>query len=191
MCTFPLTRLPDVPRILIIRLMDICEQVNLALSSKKMEQYIRFTKIRYFDYCQISIKEEDFTIHLDHGCIKSDAEYRVYRETVKLIGNEMKPWFNEDLPVVENTIAVLERLQTTFSCIETEVVIRITQPTEINKIFDALDNFVYVSLVEAKPETATVNAIMESFKKGRQISIYSSEMPSDYYHPNASLYFIL
>uniref|UniRef100_A0A1I7T3M9 FBA_2 domain-containing protein n=1 Tax=Caenorhabditis tropicalis TaxID=1561998 RepID=A0A1I7T3M9_9PELO len=183
--SFPLLTFPDVPRILTIRLMHGDEQVKLALSSKKMEQYIKFTKIRKFDNCQVSIKEKDFTIHIDDGYIEGDGKIREYKETFWLTGKKMKPWFNDNSTVVENTIAVMKRLQATFPCIEIEIVFYITQPTEIKKILDALNNFVFVSLKRTKPETATVDAIMESYKKRREISIYSSEMPSDYSHPNA------
>uniref|UniRef100_A0A1I7T3N3 FBA_2 domain-containing protein n=2 Tax=Caenorhabditis tropicalis TaxID=1561998 RepID=A0A1I7T3N3_9PELO len=171
--------------------MDATEQVKLALSSKKIKDYIRFANVRYFDYCQITIEGEHFSISLSYGCEWCKQTFREYQEPVELIGKEMEPWSNEKLSVIENAITVLKQLQTTFPCKETGVIIIEKEPAEVKKILGALDNFIYVSLSRERIEAVDVDVVMEFYKKGREIAINGSEMPLDYYHRNAFKFHII
>uniref|UniRef100_A0A1I7T3M6 MRG domain-containing protein n=1 Tax=Caenorhabditis tropicalis TaxID=1561998 RepID=A0A1I7T3M6_9PELO len=92
--------------------------------------------------------------------------------------------FNEELPLVENTISVLKRLQTAFSCKETGVKFTDRTPSVVRNVLNALNDFVFVSLGRCNPTAETLNIIMKKYKRIREISIYSSQMPLDYSHPN-------
>uniref|UniRef100_A0A1I7T3M8 FBA_2 domain-containing protein n=1 Tax=Caenorhabditis tropicalis TaxID=1561998 RepID=A0A1I7T3M8_9PELO len=175
---FPLNRLPDIPRIMIIRLIDVPEQVKLALSSKKMEGYMKIAKIQKFEYTEISIGTEDFTIQVND-------KFQIFDYKEQGNRREMEPWLNKDSSMLENAVSVLKRFQSTFPCKETGVVIRVKEPTEIKYILDALDYFIFVSLKNVELEAKTVDLVMETFKKGREIKIDGPVMPLDYSHPNA------
>uniref|UniRef100_A0A1I7T3P0 FBA_2 domain-containing protein n=1 Tax=Caenorhabditis tropicalis TaxID=1561998 RepID=A0A1I7T3P0_9PELO len=190
---FPLNRLPDVPRIRIFRLMDGEEQVKLAFSSERMEQYIRIAKIRYFDYCQVQIDKEKFTIELKHSRLaaRSGDSIMRFQKTAKLIEKDMKPWLNEESSVMENVLTVTKRLQTTYPCKETGVIFIDNTPSVIKHVLEALDDFIYVSLGGKNLKVEAVDLAMDSFKKGREISYGAVEMPLDYSHPNAFKFVII
>uniref|UniRef100_A0A1I7T3P2 FBA_2 domain-containing protein n=2 Tax=Caenorhabditis tropicalis TaxID=1561998 RepID=A0A1I7T3P2_9PELO len=184
---FPFNRLPDVARIIIIRKMDGVEQVKLALSSKRMGQYMRIAMIRNYDYCQIKIEKDDFTIDLKHSVLPTKNEISImgFQETTNLIGKDLKPGLNEDSSVAENAVTVLKRLQAAFPCKETGVIFIDNTPAVIKHVLDALGDLVYVSLGSTNPETEAVDLVMDSCKKGREIALDVPEMPLDYSHPNA------
>uniref|UniRef100_A0A1I7T3M5 F-box domain-containing protein n=1 Tax=Caenorhabditis tropicalis TaxID=1561998 RepID=A0A1I7T3M5_9PELO len=181
---FSLLTIPDVARVYVIRLMDPKEQVRLALSTKKMENYIRISNIRYFDYGEVSLEENDFDIQVNHGRIPSENSQMTFRTKVQFNKKVMKPWFNEDSSVAEQAITVFKRLQATFHCEETGITFNINTPAIIRNVLDALDNLVFVALGKNNTTVETLNTIMEPYKRKREISVFASEMPLDYYHPN-------
>uniref|UniRef100_A0A1I7T3N9 Costars domain-containing protein n=1 Tax=Caenorhabditis tropicalis TaxID=1561998 RepID=A0A1I7T3N9_9PELO len=154
-----------------------------------MESYIKFTKIRYFDYCQISIEKETFWITLNHS--RLPAKYGDssigFRQTTRLTEKDLKPWSKEDLSMVENAVTVLKRLQTTYPAKETGVIFLYNTLAVVKKVLDALDDYVFVSLGKTNLEMEAVDLVMDSVKKGREISVNGSEMPLDYSHPNVVL----
>uniref|UniRef100_A0A1I7U2C4 FBA_2 domain-containing protein n=2 Tax=Caenorhabditis tropicalis TaxID=1561998 RepID=A0A1I7U2C4_9PELO len=191
---FPLIRLPDVPKIQIIQLMSIGERIKLALSSRKMENYLAWVfKNRTLDAVYtielrgdtsfIGIDTKTWVLCMNH--FKPECKKPGYISV-----EELKPWIDEKWTMMERTFNVFIRLQKVLPCVMTNLCVTLkTEPTPILKIlsYPCVANLTGVHFYGGTVERNELDAIMEWRKENtiQYISVTDNEIPLDYRHPNA------
>uniref|UniRef100_A0A1I7V0Z7 FBA_2 domain-containing protein n=1 Tax=Caenorhabditis tropicalis TaxID=1561998 RepID=A0A1I7V0Z7_9PELO len=191
---FSLIQLPDVPKIQIIQLMTIGERIKLALSSRKMENYLSWVfKNHVFDVdCTVKLQGYQSIINIDNNewklCLnrlKKGCENPGY---IKV--EELEPWINDEWTMVEKTFNVFIRLQKVLPCKITQLTVILNlEPTPILKILShpCVANLTGVHFYGGTVKRNELDAIMEWRKENtiQYISVTDNEIPLDYRHPNA------
>uniref|UniRef100_A0A1I7V0Y6 FBA_2 domain-containing protein n=1 Tax=Caenorhabditis tropicalis TaxID=1561998 RepID=A0A1I7V0Y6_9PELO len=190
---FPLIRLPDVPKIQIIQLMSIGERIKLALSSRKMENYLAWVfKNHVLDVdCTIKLRGNTSFIGIDLKwmlCLNRLEEGCENPDFIKV--EELKPWIDEKSAMIERTFNVFIRLQKVLPCQLTQLVVTLNvEPTPILKIlsYPCVANLTGVHFYGGTVKRNELDAIMEWRKENtiQYIVVKDNEIPLDYRHPNA------
>uniref|UniRef100_A0A1I7UF65 FBA_2 domain-containing protein n=1 Tax=Caenorhabditis tropicalis TaxID=1561998 RepID=A0A1I7UF65_9PELO len=193
---FSLIQLPDVPKIEIIHLMTIGERIKLAISSRRMENYLSrlFKKPDEDSDYRMSLQGEESYIDIQRG------EWRLfmsplrlnYEEPNDISDEDIKPWLDEKCTMIENTLNVFSRLQNVFPCDTTNlsVILNKIEPTPISNIlsYPCVANLTGVHFYGGGTmQRHEMDAIMEWRRENTEqfISVTENKIPLDYKHPNA------
>uniref|UniRef100_A0A1I7V0Z6 FBA_2 domain-containing protein n=2 Tax=Caenorhabditis tropicalis TaxID=1561998 RepID=A0A1I7V0Z6_9PELO len=174
--------------------MSIGEKIKLALSSRKMENYLAWVfKNHMLDVdCFIFLRGYQSIINIDNNewklCLnrlKKGCENPGY---IKV--EELEPWINDEWTMVEKTFNVFIRLQKVLPCQFTHLcVILNVEPTPIIEIlsYPCVANLTGVHFYGGTVQRNELDAIMEWRKENtmQYISVTDNEIPLDYRHPNA------
>uniref|UniRef100_A0A1I7T3N7 FBA_2 domain-containing protein n=1 Tax=Caenorhabditis tropicalis TaxID=1561998 RepID=A0A1I7T3N7_9PELO len=182
---FRLLELPDVARIKVIRSMDALEQIKFALSSKRMEGYMKMANNKKSKGCKVHFTGLKSYIATSPGpflyCGNPD------KMNTGGINQELKPWINENLTDLENIINVFERYRNTFPFEKFSLVIHPNSSVNVKAI---LETSIYkkcylVVFKEDQLEPDDLEAVMDTAHDGIGIDFVNQEFPLDYDHKNA------
>ncbi|KAF1769062.1 hypothetical protein GCK72_000875 [Caenorhabditis remanei] len=193
--TFPLGKLPFLALQEVIRNMDIQEGIRLALTSRKMGFYVKYSRLSAG--CPIvTIKDEMSNVIVKLSNIASVFLYNGFNADEKLEKTdkdnyirrrELAPWLNPTLSTLQNTQNILVQIQNTFKCGRFRLVIdlRCIQTT-IKNVLSVSDfqNFETLNLIKGKLKEEDMNYLMENVKEDQDLHILDTEIPNNYYHTN-------
>uniref|UniRef100_A0A1I7U7M8 FBA_2 domain-containing protein n=1 Tax=Caenorhabditis tropicalis TaxID=1561998 RepID=A0A1I7U7M8_9PELO len=192
---FSLIQLPDVPKIQIIHLMTMGERIKLAVSSRRMENYLSwmFKNQKIDVFYSVYLKGDLSRIDIDMGVwiLYISPGMPEYTKSNHITSEELKPWINEKWTMIEKTLNVSERLQNVFPFQRTNVhvILDEIEPTPILDILSHpfVQRMMGVHFYGGTVKRDELDAIMEWRKEDtiQCITLARNSIPLDYRHPNA------
>uniref|UniRef100_A0A1I7TSE4 F-box domain-containing protein n=2 Tax=Caenorhabditis tropicalis TaxID=1561998 RepID=A0A1I7TSE4_9PELO len=183
---FRLLEIPDVARINVIRSMDHMEQIKLALSSKRIERYMKVVNNKKSGYCEVRYTGSE-------GCIATSTDLLLCYgnhepENPAMITRELKPWMNEELTVLENTVNLFERYRNAFPYEECRLVIHLKLPVNVKAILETpiYKHCTCVVFKKGKITKEDLDAVMDTAHNDRDIEMEDTGFPINYDHENVS-----
>uniref|UniRef100_A0A1I7TI25 FBA_2 domain-containing protein n=1 Tax=Caenorhabditis tropicalis TaxID=1561998 RepID=A0A1I7TI25_9PELO len=173
--------------------MTIGERIKIAITSKKMENYLKFFKKQVF------VSKHDMNLRGKNSYISIEKKWKLFmspsetenEEPNNIAYEDVKPWLNEKCTIIENTMNVFTRLQNMFSGRTTYLWIYLNEiePTPIPNILShpCVENLKAMYIVGGTMQRHELDAFMDWRREDATqfISFIDNKIPVDYNHPNA------
>uniref|UniRef100_A0A1I7T3Q2 F-box domain-containing protein n=2 Tax=Caenorhabditis tropicalis TaxID=1561998 RepID=A0A1I7T3Q2_9PELO len=183
---FRLLELPDVARIEVIQSMDALEQIKLALSSKRIESYMKVVNNKKLGQCHVRYTGLEAFIATPSIPLLYYGSQEEKLKMPAITSRDLQPWLNEGSTLLENTVNLFERYRKAFPYESLALLIYPNLSVNVKAILETplYKDCDFVVFKEGKISTEDLNAGLEGTHDGRSIDLKLQEMPLDFNQKN-------